>query len=139
MEREGMQQAQRGFSLVELMVAVVIVGILAAIAYPSYRAQVMRGGRAEAKQLLMAQSQALEKCFTRFGVYDNAACAAATQVLMGPEGRYQLRVTAITPTTYTLTATPQGGQSSDADCGAFTLDETGGRGVTGPLGVQQCW
>lgn len=129
----------RGVTLVELMTVVAIIGILSAIAYPSYRQYVIRGGRSEAKALLMQQAQALEKCFTRYGVYNDVAnCAAATQVLNSQNGKYQ--VAAVTAAgTFVLTATPQAAQIDDTDCGSFTLNETNQRGVTGPRGIAACW
>ena len=71
---------QRGVTLMELMVVVVIVGILAAIAYPSYRAQVRRSNRTEARVALEQTAGALEKCYTRYMVYnDNTNCPASNQ------------------------------------------------------------
>jgi type IV pilus assembly protein PilE len=135
-----MRYRNRGVTLVELMTVVVIIGILGAIAYPSYRQYVVRGGRTEAKTMLMQQAQALEKCFTRYGVYNDAACVARTQVLNTPQGRYQ--VAAVTAaTTFTLTATAQGPQTVDAQCGNFTLNERNQVTVTGSYAAtpQRCW
>jgi type IV pilus assembly protein PilE len=136
---KAMRYRNRGVTLVELMTVVVILGILSAIAYPSYRQYVMRGGRTEAKAMLMQQAQALEKCFTRYGVYNDAAnCAAVNQVLNTPQNRYSVAAVT-TATTFVLTATPQGPQVGDTACGSFTINEANQRGVTGPDGVQQCW
>lgn len=126
----------------ELMVVIVIVGILAAIAYPSYRDQVRRSNRTEAKVALEQTAQALEKCFTRYMAYNNPNCGAAEQLDGGsfdtPEGNY--RITGdIGETEYDITATPLGGQASDTRCGALTLDETGQRGINGSGNAQECW
>ena len=117
-----MRYRNRGVTLVELMTVVVIIGILGAIAYPSYRQYVVRGGRTEAKAMLMAQAQALEKCFTRYGTYNDPACVARTQVLNTPQLRYQVAA-ATTATTFTLTATATGPQVGDAQCGNLSLNE----------------
>ncbi|HKU15857.1 MAG TPA: type IV pilin protein [Steroidobacteraceae bacterium] len=136
-----MQYRNRGVTLIELMVVMIVIGILGAIAYPSYRQYLMRGGRSEAKTLLMQQAQALEKCFTRYGRYnDNVNCAATTQVINGV--RYRVGPAAagdILATTFVLTAVRQGPQAGDAACGNFTLDDRNVRNVTGPDGAQACW
>jgi type IV pilus assembly protein PilE len=134
-----MRYANRGVTLMELMIVVVIIGILAAIAYPSYRQQVLRGGRTEAKAMLMQQAQALEKCFTRYGVYNDVAnCPAATAVMNGGQGKYQVTVVT-TATTFVLTATPLAAQVADTRCGSLTLNQANQRTATGPGGVQTCW
>ena len=68
-----MIRGQRGVTLMELMVVMVIIGILAAIAYPSYRAQVRRSNRTEARVALEQTAGALEKCYTRYMAYNDIA------------------------------------------------------------------
>jgi type IV pilus assembly protein PilE len=142
-----MMRTQRGVTLMELMVVIVIVGILTAIAYPSYRAQVRRANRTEARVALTETAGALEKCYTRYMAYNDAAnCPSANQFAAAgagfntPKGLY--RVTGVTAaTTYTLTATPQGGQATDSECMTFTVTETGTRAVTGTSSANptRCW
>ena len=125
-----------GVTLLELMVVMVIVGIIAAIAIPSYRQQVLRSGRSNAKAALTQTAQVLERCFTRTSTYDACVVLPATT----PEGLYT--VTAgidESPTTYLLTATPQGGQADDTACANFTLDQANVRGVSGSGTVNECW
>lgn len=146
MSGETMARSARGMTLVELMIAVAIVGILAAIAYPSYQAQVRRGNRTEAKAELMEASQELEKCFTRYGRYLPAAageCVAYDNIQarnrMSETGRYLVTFDGNpTATTYRLQATLQRGD--DPECGALRLDQSGQRTQTGTGGAAaRCW
>lgn len=127
----------RGMSLIELMIAVAIVGILAAVAVPAYRNYVIRVTRTDAKRDLLAVTQRLERCFTRFNAYNNAGCDVALPVTTA-EGTYTITGN-VTATTYTLTATPQGAQANDAECSAFTVNQAGTQGITGSGNALACW
>jgi type IV pilus assembly protein PilE len=145
LSRKPTRTHSAGITLIELMIAVGIVGILAAIAYPSYQAQMRRGNRTDAKAELMKAAQELEKCFTRFGAYDNAACNSYNGILGGARvsegGRYGITFTAgsVTPTTYILRATVRAGQLADPECGTLTLDQSGRRDRTGNAPMDRCW
>lgn len=139
-----MRRGQLGLSLIELMIAVAIVAILAAIAYPNYRQYTLRSNRTEAKVELMEIAQELEKCYTRFGRYNHPDCATFGQLDDGGTrasegGRYliSLNVANTGRDIYELQAIPQAGQAVDS-CGTLTLNETGARGFTGTTG-SQCW
>lgn len=129
----------RGVTLLELMIVVAVVGILAAIAYPSYQDQVRRTHRADGKAMLIQTSQQLERCYSRFSSYNNAGCVIAFP-LTSDDGHYVITATARTATAFTLDATPQGGQADDTDCGVLRLRSTG---VEGSLGADTdangCW
>lgn len=138
-----------GFTLIELMIVVAVVAILAAIAYPAYQDQVQKSRRTEAKTALSNTAQALERCYTRFSGYDNAACQVAALYdgggstfsgeSPGPTTSWYEITANIGNQNFTLTATPIRGQTADSKCGTFTLSHTGQRGESGTLDVEDCW
>lgn len=127
-----MIRKQRGVTLMELMVVVVIIGILMAIAYPSYRAQVRRSNRTEARVVLEQTAGALEKCYTRYMAYNDANCPAANQFSGGatistPNGFYRISAPTLNGTQFTVRADAQNGQTSDTGCTRLESDQTGTR------------
>ena len=134
------QKKQKGFTLIELMIVVAVIGILSAIALPSYNEYIRRGHRAEARAGLLQAQQWLERASTATGTYPLTAAFPATMKKI-PSDRYDISLVSADGSTYTLTATPKGGQANDK-CGNYTLDQTGLRGAksatTGAL-VTECW
>lgn len=125
-----------GFTLIELMIVVAIIGILAAIAYPAYTSQIMKTQRTDAKDALLAAAHNLERCYTEYNAYNNAACPAVPAT--SNEGYYSITVSALSASGYTLTATPiSGAVVNDAECKTFTIDNKGAQDST-PSGGN-CW
>ena len=146
-----MMKTQRGFTLVELMVVLVIIAILTTIAYPSYQEQVRKTRRADCAAALVGLAAAMERHFSTNSSYTGAAASGAntgspaiyaTQCpLDGGAATYNLNISAATNTSYTVTATPTGGQSGDK-CGILTLSNTGLKGISNAdtgVTVQDCW
>jgi type IV pilus assembly protein PilE len=139
--RDKRRPRHSGFTLIEVMIVVAIVGILVGIALPSYQTYVLRSARADAKTALLEAAQWMERAATATGQYPAAANIPAG-VLAVPGGRYS----AITKTpedagnTFVLTTTPAGAQTTDS-CTQFTLDNVGVRGgtATAPQTVAICW
>ncbi|WP_445355100.1 type IV pilin protein [Microbulbifer sp. EKSA008] len=130
-----------GFTLIEVLVVVAIIGILGAIAYPSYMDSVRKSNRAEAKTELNDVAQRLQRCFTAFSAYDDANCSVAGEISNGntlsTENDLYSISGVLTATTYTLTAAPQSGsvQAGDSSCASFTLTQAGVKSASSG----DCW
>lgn len=136
-------QAQRGFTLIEVMIVVAIVGILSAIAYPSYTEYIARGHRADARAGLLQAQQWLERASTATGVYPTTLPATLTWAT-DPTKRYTIGFAdGNTNAAYTLIATRKsGGPQANDKCGNFTLTNTGARGAlnyASGTSVAECW
>lgn len=146
MENHYSFRTRLGFTLVELMVVVIIVGILTAIAYPSYIEQVRASRRADCEGALTGLANAMERYFTVNNTYVGAAVGAGGIFpnqcpIDGNTAFYNIRIATATATGFNLQAARAGAQAADK-CGTLTLDSTGQKGVTGAdTGItwQDCW
>jgi type IV pilus assembly protein PilE len=129
----------KGFTLIELMIVVAVVGVLAAIAIPSYQEYIRRSQRAEARAEVLRAEGWLERFYTENNRYSNNAANNAnttfsgifTSVPAGGPARYDIGLT-VSATTYTITATPTttGSMNGDA-CGSYTKTNTGALSYSG--------
>lgn len=116
----------RGFTLIELMIATAIVGILAAIAYPSYSSYLVKSNRAAAQAHLMDLAQAEQQYFADSRSYAAtvAALNATTPSNVSSKYTVSIAVDAGPPASFTISATPKAGTAQVAD-GALTIDNAG--------------
>lgn len=132
---------KKGFTLIELMIAVVVMAILTAIAYPSYRTYILRSHRIDALAALAQDQTVLERCYAQNFNY-NAACASRpTFPHNSSQNYYSINLSNLTATTFTLTATPLGTQALDTTCSNFTLDQANQKTASDGSGTNQstCW
>ena len=128
----------KGFSLIELMIVVAIIGILASVALGFYGDNVIASNRSEARATLTATAGSLEKCKSLYGAYNSANCAVALPDTT-PDF-YTISQTTLTATQFTLVATPKVGlaQASDGDCTTLSLTNIGVKAGTG-TDPTVCW
>lgn len=142
----------KGFTLMELMIAMAIVGILAAIGYPSYQESVQKSRRADCEGTLVGFAGAMERYFTTNNSYVGVGTAGTGGNTSGAPAAgfypnqcpvdggtpsYNLTIQAATVTTYTLQAAPIGGQSTDS-CGTLTLNQANVKTTSGGT-IANCW
>src|SRR5438105_1374206 len=110
----GRVMKARGFTLLEVLITVVIVGVLALIAYPSYQNQIQKSRRAEGKSAVLAAAVQLERYFTERNTYATATLGASgVYPSQSEHGYYGLTLGGLSASGYTLTAAPAGAQVAD--------------------------
>ena len=137
-----------GFTLIELMIAVVIIGILSAVAYPAFQRKAFETRRSDAYIALSQLANDMEKFYSACSAYTDQITVARNCTPAGlgrpnnlsPNGYYQLAIALPAAGTYSLTATPVAGgkQAGDTECTGFTLTNTGQKSATGS-NISRCW
>jgi len=125
-------KAHSGFTFIEVMIVVAIMGILAAIAYPQYGSYVQKSRRADGHLALLQEIQTMERCKSTRYSYANCTLSKAES----PEAYYAITLES-DATTFTVTATGQNAQASDSTCNVMTLNHLGAR--TPDPDTTECW
>lgn len=129
----------KGFTLVELMVVIAIIGLLAAVGYPAYTKHVIKAKRSDAIRSLALLAGRMEAYYDVKDTYGGATVNSAGTGTVGSnkseEGYYTLSISSNNANGYVLTATPT---FSDPDCTTLTLDSLGKKGATG-ANAASCW
>ena len=139
-------RSEAGFSLIEIIIVVVIVGILATIALPAYQDSVRKGQRSDAKAGLLGVASRMEQFMLDRGTYtvDMEDLGYDDDPMVTTEAHYTIDAAACADgtiaTCYVLTATPQttSPQSGDAACTTFVLSRSGAKSATGS-NADECW
>ncbi|MBY0572687.1 MAG: type IV pilin protein [Undibacterium sp.] len=144
---------QSGFTLIELMIAVAIIGIITVLTYPSYTDNVRRTNRADVRGILLENAQFMQRVFTENDSFFPRATPATAPTLpflvaprnaTGSNRKYTIAVVVNAGGMgYTLTATPIGSMITDV-CGTYTLTDLGAKNAAsgspgGGLTVDDCW
>jgi type IV pilus assembly protein PilE len=146
----NLKSTSLGFTLIEVMITVAIIGILAAVAYPSYAEQVARSRRGDAQAALLETAQWLERQYTVSNAYNKTGAGTTINNAALPSLRaktaemYTLSFGGVsaastpTATDYSLRMVPIGSMANDR-CGTFVLTNTSAKTVSGGAGVAACW
>lgn len=150
-------QKEKGFTLLELMIVVAIIGILAAIAVPNYNRYIIKSRRAAAESFVMTLSNLEAQLLLDLRRYVSVANNAAfpnvptdanpglnVTVPGDVSSYYNVSIAATNPAnaapTFVVTATPVGGQATaDTQCGSISIDQAGTKAITGTGTVSSCW
>lgn len=145
MNSHRLNKAQGGFTLIEIMMVVVIMGILVTVALPTYQDSVRKARRSDGMQDLLELSARQARFYAQNSTYTTVINTAAGLNLgrtTSSEGHYNLTGaaggTGSIVTSYVLTATPVGAQADDTGCLVLSMDSLGQRAATGVLG-DDCW
>ncbi len=143
--RTGGRRPSAGFTLVEVIIVVLIISVLAAIAYPAYQNSVMQTRRNAVKACMSEAASFMERFYTTNLRYDQTLagvavalppCAAGTDIT----NHYTVALSAVGRTNYTLTATPINLQAvRDTKCGTLSINNIGTKTKTGSESVDYCW
>lgn len=131
----------KGFTLIEVMIAVLLIGILCAIAYPSYLSYILKSHRSDALATLTQDQIILERCYAQNFSYNQACASLPAFPQVSAQGFYSINISNLGATSYTLTATPIGNQTKDTTCASFSVTQANIKTAVDNTGTAQtiCW
>ena len=135
------RQRIKGFTLIELMITVLIIAILATIAYPTYVSFLLKSRRSDALATLAQDQIILERCYAQNFSYSQTCNSLPTFPQTSAQGFYSITLSNLGATTYTLTATPIGSQTEDTTCASMIVDQANAKTAVDSSGNSQttCW
>jgi type IV pilus assembly protein PilE len=129
----------RGFTLIEVLIAMAVVALLVAIAWPAYFEQVSRGRRSDVQTQLMDDANYLQRYYASNNTYATASNLPASQSPILGAANYTITIASQSDTGFQLLATRAGAMAGDR-CGDFTYDNLGTKGLNGSgEAVTNCW
>jgi type IV pilus assembly protein PilE len=132
-----------GFTLIELMIAVAVVAILGTLAMASYRTQIMKSRRTDARSAILDMAGREEKLFSLINAYsDTGADLGYTALPVNIDNYYSVSVTINAPTnppSYSIVATAIGSQANDTACATLSIDQLGNQTATPAANASTCW
>ena len=131
-------QQEKGFTLIEIMIVVAIVGIIATVGYPSYQDYLRRTKRAEGRNMLVQIAAQQERYYSDNNGYGTLAQLGYVGAVTSENGSYTITVNNIAANgqTFQVNATPA--NFTDNDCGVLTITNTGQRGQAAGT-ADECW
>lgn len=135
---------QNGFTLIELMIVVVVIGVLAAIAYPNYQQYQLKAGRSDGHAKLTQVMQMQERLYSQNQTYSTDLGAGANTAVLSDEQRYSITAEACAAGTplarcVRLVATAINQQVADTQCGNLILTSRGEKLISGTGTRESCW
>jgi type IV pilus assembly protein PilE len=133
-----MKLFMRGFSLLEITITIVIIGILAVLAIPGYREPVAKSQQIFAKTALLALASEMQYYYTTHRSYQGISLAILGIAPDIPNTNYHLEILSLEAEQFAIAAVPQK-QQVNASCGTFILDQNGNKNISGSGNISDCW